>query len=162
VNAAQAQAEAAFWLLPERFVTKVTPVPMGCWLWGGCKNHKGYGSFRLGRTTTLAHRYVFARICGPIPEGMTVDHICEVRDCVRPSHLRLLSRPDNSLRRNGIEGGIRPCGHPYSKGRCRPCNNAYYRRKYAEDPHDREVRKLRARTLYAQMRLTSGSGKWPL
>lgn len=52
-----------------------------------------------GRTATTAHRAAFVHGSGSqIPEGMTVDHICRTKRCVRYDHLRLLSNVDNSRR----------------------------------------------------------------
>lgn len=53
------------------------------------------------RTMTTAHRAAYVFWTGQqIPDGMTVDHTCHNRRCVRRVHLRLLSNPDNG-RRNG-------------------------------------------------------------
>lgn len=48
---------------------------------------------------TTAHRAAYQHHhSSPIPDGMTVDHTCRVRACVRPDHLRLLSNRDNARR----------------------------------------------------------------
>ena len=47
-----------------------------------------------------AHRVVWRRRYGPIPAGLTVDHLCEVALCQRPDHLQLLSRGDNTPARH--------------------------------------------------------------
>jgi hypothetical protein len=47
-----------------------------------------------------AHRVVWERCFGPIePPSLTVDHVCEVTLCQRPDHLQLVSRSENSRRR---------------------------------------------------------------
>ncbi len=65
----------------------------GCWLWTGAKQSNGYGNYR-GR---LAHRVSYEMRGGKIPYGMTIDHICRVRDCVNPKHLRVMTQKDNNL-----------------------------------------------------------------
>lgn len=50
------------------------------------------------RLMMLAHRVAWAAVNGPIPDGMTVDHRCHVRQCIEPTHLRLLTHPANSAR----------------------------------------------------------------
>jgi hypothetical protein len=37
---------------------------------------------------------------GPIPLGMTVDHLCNVALCQRPDHLELVPKPENTRRRH--------------------------------------------------------------
>lgn len=50
--------------------------------------------------STLPYRVVFMLHKGPIPEGMTVDHICFNPLCCNPDHLQLLTRAENAARRN--------------------------------------------------------------
>jgi len=78
----------------ERFWAKVDKTD-GCWLWTAHCNENGYGYFRLGHKHVRAHRLSWAMANGPIPEGFVVQHKCDVRDCVRPSHLELGSQPEN-------------------------------------------------------------------
>jgi hypothetical protein len=48
----------------------------------------------------LVHRAAWQHHHGPIPDGLTVDHIkaagCTDRGCVRPTHLRLLTNAANA------------------------------------------------------------------
>src|SRR5688572_10615821 len=62
-----------------------------CWLWTGKMYSNGYGDISCvpGRHG-LAHRYAYALLYGPIPDGMLVCHDCpddHNRRCVR--HLKL-------------------------------------------------------------------------
>jgi hypothetical protein len=64
----------------------------GCWFWIGTLNDSGYG--RIGNDR--AHRVSWRRSKGPIPKGKCVLHRCDVRRCVRPSHLFLGTRRQNT------------------------------------------------------------------
>lgn len=67
-----------------------------CWIWLGSKTKQGYGTF----DGTTAHRVAFALEGGVIPEKFDVDHLCAVRDCVRPEHLQTVSHSENCRRRD--------------------------------------------------------------
>ena len=83
--------------LAERFWAKVSKTD-GCWLWTASRNEKGYGYFAVGRQTTKAHRFAYELFVSPIPIGLTIDHLCRVRNCVNPAHLELVPLRDNILR----------------------------------------------------------------
>lgn len=63
-----------------------------CWIWTGTKFHNGYGRTGDG---VGAHRRSYERFVGPIPKGQLVMHRCDVKPCVRPSHLELGTPADN-------------------------------------------------------------------
>lgn len=70
-----------------------------CWRWTGHFYSNGYGKLqRVGLSSTLAHRIVYALLEGPIPEGLELDHLCRHRWCVRPSHLEPVTRAVNIQR----------------------------------------------------------------
>ena len=72
---------------------------LGCWIWTGALNKKGYGHFLRGPgDTTSAYRFSYEIRYGPIPDGLQVDHLCRVRSCVNPEHLELVTIGENSLR----------------------------------------------------------------
>lgn len=83
----------------DRFFAKVSPEPnSGCWLWTGALNKDGYGHFKIGRVTDKAHRFAARTfICAP-PPGKEVDHLCRVRCCVNPDHLRYVTHQENCSR----------------------------------------------------------------
>lgn len=64
----------------------------GCWIWQRAMLDDGYGMLNGRR----AHREIYERIKGKIPEGMELHHICEVRKCVNPEHLQVISKPDHA------------------------------------------------------------------
>ena len=77
-----------------------------CWLWTGPKYHNGYGQARGGRV----HRLMYEALVGPIPDGLELDHLCRIRECVNPEHLEPVTRAENARRaRTRGEAIGRPC-----------------------------------------------------
>lgn len=73
----------------------------GCWLWLGAVNENGYGRMGAGGRsdgTPYVHRVSWELERGPIPEGMTIDHLCLVKTCVNPAHLELVTLAENIRR----------------------------------------------------------------
>jgi len=70
---------------------------MDCWLWAGARFSNGYGQAwsRQLRRPIQAHRLVWQELVGPIPAGLQLDHLCRVRACVNPSHLRVVTSREN-------------------------------------------------------------------
>ncbi len=144
----------------ERFWAKVD-ADGDCWIWTGAIGTHGYGVFcetgvRSGqRKTMTAHRYAYQLLVGPIPEDMTLDHLCRNRPCLNPDHLEICALAENI--RRAIKGRKFPnrkpkpvraqCkeGHPMSGDNlyvtprgvrvCRTCQSArgraYYRQRKA-------------------------------
>lgn len=68
----------------------------GCWQWIGSLYQNGYGRFAVSSTKhRLAHRVVYELLVGPIPEGLSVMHSCDVKDCVNPDHLSVGTHQQN-------------------------------------------------------------------
>jgi hypothetical protein len=99
----------------ERFHRHYIPEPnSGCWLWLGTVGTAGYGGFvAKSYNETLAHRFAYKAFVGPIPEDMTVDHRCNVKICVNPDHMRLMTRGQNTSRYYDEMTSCR-AGHPYT------------------------------------------------
>jgi hypothetical protein len=82
--------------IAERFWPKVTKTDT-CWLWTGAIR-SGYGVIGLGGKygkAAYAHRLSWEWANGPIPDGLCVLHRCDVRNCLRPDHLFLGTKPEN-------------------------------------------------------------------
>lgn len=73
----------------------------GCWPWLR-SGSKGYGRLVVRGVRKLAHRYFYEEMRGPIPSGLTLDHLCRNRACVNPWHLEPVTVRDNVLRGNGL------------------------------------------------------------
>lgn len=69
-----------------------------CWLWDGAMFPNGYGALWLDKLKPrkLAHRYSWELHRGKIPPGKLILHRCDVRNCVRPSHLFVGTHHDNT------------------------------------------------------------------
>ena len=63
-----------------------------CWVWMRSTSDAGYGRYmvRLNGVAKLcqAHRFMYEKHKGAIPEGMDLDHLCHKRSCVNPDHLQ--------------------------------------------------------------------------
>lgn len=99
----------------ERFQASVSVDPeTGCWPWQAGITSEGYARFFERNAPgghQHAHRFAYRHFVGPIPDGMTVDHVCHTNDpsckggttclhrrCVNPEHLELATRGDNARR----------------------------------------------------------------
>lgn len=103
----------------ERWKDYYTATDLGyktpCWPWTGRISVYGYGRIKNRRNhggvqDPMAHRFVYEQVVGPIPEGMTLDHLCHNADqscndgtgcihrrCVNPDHLEPATRRANTF-----------------------------------------------------------------
>jgi HNH endonuclease len=75
------------------------PLPTPCWLWNGTLDPKGYADrIHLFGKRVEAHRVLYERTQGPVPNGLELDHLCRVRSCVNPAHLEPVTHTENMRR----------------------------------------------------------------
>ena len=114
--------------LEERFWPKVEKTEE-CWNWKASLNGRGYGQIGVvinGKPKNcVAHRIAYELVKGPIPEGLTLDHLCRNRLCVNPDHLEPVTNKENIMRGTGMsvinsKKTHCPQGHPLIKGNLIP------------------------------------------
>ena len=110
--------------LRENILANCSPEPnSGCWLWLLNTATGGYGRITAGRRSqSLVHRVSYEVFKGPIPEGLTIDHLCKVKSCVNPGHLEAVTQRENWLRTTACQTNSErfklithcPQGHEYT------------------------------------------------
>lgn len=148
----RADREATFW-------GKVSKSD-GCWEWTGAHDPEGYGhaSMRwLAGAGGYTHRAAYILAVGPIPAGLTIDHLCRNRGCVNPSHLEAVTTRENTLRSPITLAAINLAktrcahGHLFDEAntsrdhrghrRCRTCNREQARAQSARRTAQRRARR---------------------
>ena len=89
-------------MIPERIAEKFSVDPSGCWLWSATITGKGSGQVQFEGKRQKAHRVLYQILRGPIPEGLTLDHLCRNRACVNPWHCEAVPLGVNLLRGIGF------------------------------------------------------------
>lgn len=66
------------------------PIPFaGCWVYTANANSK---------RRTYFHRVAYELACGPVPNGLELDHLCRVPRCINPEHLEPVTPTVNKQR----------------------------------------------------------------
>jgi HNH endonuclease len=147
-------------------VNKDGPIPahrpdLGpCWLWTLFIGSGGYGKVKVGSIRDGSRRFAYLLEKGPIPTGLTIDHLCFNPPCCNPAHLEAVTQRVNTLRNSGpvaAEAARTHCprGHAYDffntylspsgHRECREC-----RREHDKKRHDASYwREWRARKAVA-------------
>lgn len=68
-----------------------------CWIWYAGRTPDGYGKLMVSRRYRLAHQVSYELAYGSIPADKIVLHQCDVPCCVRPDHLTLGTKSQNTL-----------------------------------------------------------------
>ena len=128
----------------------------GCWEWQRYVGPNGYG---VAMGQVLAHRHMYERLVGPIPDGLVLDHLCRVRHCVNPAHLEAVTQRENLLRGEGVVGrNYRKThcvnGHAFDDDntireadgsrRCVTCRRAHGALRAARKSHERQLARAAA------------------
>lgn len=114
-----------------------------CYVWQGATDDQGYPVIYRGNKKHLAHRWFYVEERGPEP--LPLHHRCEVKLCVRPSHMKPLTTAEhNALHKFAQPGEDKSrCRHGHDltgdnlivtgkQRRCRVCYAAAKRRYEAK------------------------------
>src|SRR3990172_7670144 len=129
----------------DTILARVTLDENDCWLMK-TNEPTGYGKVWHEGKNAYAHRITYELFRAPIPTGLTIDHLCHVRNCVNPWHLELVTMRENLLRGEGptaanarrtqcsrghefneANTGVRKTGQRY----CRACHREQYHERKA-------------------------------
>lgn len=122
-----------------RFERYYVPEPnCGCWLWTGGLQSSGYGHFiTYDKSERSAHRFSYKTYVGPIPEGLTIDHKCNVKICVNPEHLQVMTL-SNNVGRYYAEMTHCRAGHEYTLENTWVSKEGYRRCRTCDQRRDKE------------------------
>lgn len=82
--------------------------PSGHWIWLGPINRDGYGYLLFRGYRVAAHRMAYELAHGPLKPDVHVLHECDVKCCVRLTHLKEGTQADNMA-------GMKARGRGHSK-----------------------------------------------
>lgn len=156
-----ASLEDRFWLRVNKNgpVSTRRPGLSPCWVWTGGKNQRDYGQFHIGKKLYLVHRLAYTWLVRPIPDDLTIDHLCFNTLCVNPDHMEPVPNRVNNSRGNSItarNARKTHCskGHPYDEAntywppqggrKCRECQRRHARAAHARKRAASSTTALRA------------------
>lgn len=136
----------------------------GCIEFFGYHSPDGYGRIGInGRgKTAMVHRVAYEQVIGPIPAGLTIDHLCRNRCCVNPAHMEPVSNRENILRgetlaahnhrkTHCVHGHVLPERDARGRRICRVCI------KQSNDTRSREEAKMYMRKRRAAQKIPAES-----
>lgn len=71
------------------------PLKTSCWLWKGSLHRSGYAAITVGGKHSTAHREAYKLWVGAIPKDKEVCHLCHIKHCYNPQHLKLGTHKEN-------------------------------------------------------------------
>jgi hypothetical protein len=136
-----------------RFMRRVR-VTATCWLWTRRLDRLGYARTTIAGPRAGAHEASYRLFIGDIADGLEIDHLCRVRNCVRPDHLEAVTHQENMRRSRRRHANVTPrkpfCinGHAYTLDNTywRESDGSYYCRecRKIENAQHRVNRRVRA------------------
>lgn len=84
-----------------------------CWEWTASRGPKGYGKANYQGEWYSPHRFSYELHVGPIPDGLTIDHLCRNKGCVNPAHLEAVTNLENRRRAAALQTHCRK-GHEFT------------------------------------------------
>ena len=132
----------------DRLISHVAVTPAGCWEWTASLN-RGYARTDIMGRPKYVHRVTYEAFVGPIPDGLSLDHLCRNAACVNPDHLEPVDHRTNVLRGAGptaVNAAKTHCIHgheltpentryaPNGYRACRACQRARHRASRAASP----------------------------
>jgi len=137
-----------------------------CWLWTDTVFPNGYGQVPYCGKIRYAHRLAYELANGPIPEGLQINHRCDVRNCANPDHLYAGTQLENVReaaskgrmkgwsRRPGAHAGVSPT-HPTHPPRGVPARSSLSESTISE------IRRLYEVTTFSQKHIATIYGISP-
>jgi hypothetical protein len=93
----------------------------GCWEFTGALRRDGYAMLGWHGRKHYVHRISYQLFVGPIPDGLTIDHLCRNKACANPQHLEPVTPMENTRRATAKTHCIR--GHERPAGKwCKECH----------------------------------------
>lgn len=123
----------------DRFWAKVDKTD-NCWLWTATVNANGYGQAWFESRLQLAHRVAYQLVVGPIPDGLSLDHLCRTPGCVNPAHLEPVTHRENCLR------GVSPAARQAQQTHCKRGHEFDDENTYVDPSGGRRCRQCRRDT----------------
>jgi hypothetical protein len=104
----------------------------------------------IDRRLQRVHRVVWEWLIGPIPDGLTLDHLCRNRACCNPDHIELVTMAENKRRgysRNAINARKTHCPkrHPLEGDNLMVDKRGYRRCRECALEHSAEQQRARGR-----------------
>jgi hypothetical protein len=84
-----------------------------CWRWTGAHTPQGYGQLNVEGKLVAVHRLAYEAWVTQIPDGLEIDHLCRVRDCINPAHLEPVTHAENLRRATEARTACKN-GHPFA------------------------------------------------